>query len=195
MVSKYGYRLETMPSRATGQQAYEAGSLPKESTRPGRRNRPSAPKPKRLATGRNTTISKPNSSTATHKDPPASCPPACVPPRTTTGWTASSGGSLLPEAVKNGALIPVMALLNFSFLVIVVALWGLVYLGQQGLWWRVVMVVVGGIILALISYRAAVVQAQDYGERVRSAIDLYRFDLLKAFSSVKEGDVLSLPRP
>jgi hypothetical protein len=102
---------------------------------------------------------------------------------------------LLPEAVKNGALIPVMALLNFSFLVIVVALWGLVYLGQQGLWWRVVMVVVGGIILALISYRAAVVQAQDYGERVRSAIDLYRFDLLKAFSSVKEGDVLSLPRP
>jgi hypothetical protein len=42
------------------------------------------------------------------------------------------------------------------------------------------MVVVVGIVLALISYRAAVAQAQDYGERVRSAIDLYRFDLLKA---------------
>jgi hypothetical protein len=42
------------------------------------------------------------------------------------------------------------------------------------------MVVVGGIILALISYRAAVAQAQDYGDRIRSAMDLYRFDLLKS---------------
>lgn len=90
---------------------------------------------------------------------------------------------LLPEAMRkeiDGALIPVMALLNFSSLVMVVALWGLAYLSQQGLWWRAVMVVVGGVILALISYRAAVAQAQDYGERIRSAIDLYRFDLLKA---------------
>ena len=38
----------------------------------------------------------------------------------------------------------------------------------------------GGIILAFISYRAAVAQAENYGENIRAAIDLYRFDLLKA---------------
>jgi hypothetical protein len=89
---------------------------------------------------------------------------------------------LLPEAVKkevDGALTPVVAMLNFSSLVLIVAFWSLIYLGQERLWWQAIMVVVGGIILALISYRAAVAQAQDYGDRIRSAMDLYRFDLLK----------------
>jgi hypothetical protein len=90
---------------------------------------------------------------------------------------------LLPEAVKteiDGALTLVVALLNFSLLMVLVALGGSVYLGIEGNWLRILLVALGGIGLSFVSYRAAVAQAQDYGERIRSAIDLYRFDLLKA---------------
>jgi hypothetical protein len=90
---------------------------------------------------------------------------------------------LLPEAVKkeiDGALMPVVALLNFSLLMVLAALVGSFYLGYGGFWWRSLLIFLGGLCLSLVSYHAAVSQAQDYGERIRSAIDLYRFDLLKS---------------
>jgi len=90
---------------------------------------------------------------------------------------------LMPEAVQKDideSLTPMVAMLNFSSLIVVVALCSFAYLSQMGQWWRGLLVIVGGIILALASYRAAVAQAQSYGERIRSAIDLYRFDLLKS---------------
>ena len=89
----------------------------------------------------------------------------------------------LPEAVQNDiddSLTPMVALLNFSTLIILVGLGSMVYLGQIGQWKQALTVFVGGIILALVSYWSAVAQAQSYGERIRSAVDLYRFSLLKS---------------
>jgi len=90
---------------------------------------------------------------------------------------------LLPEKVQEEveeALTPMVALLNFSSLVAIVSIGGSLYLGGLGFLKEAVLVFAGGVVLAFISYRAAVSQAQSYGERIRSAVDLYRFDLLKS---------------
>jgi hypothetical protein len=101
---------------------------------------------------------------------------------------------LLPDNVRNevdDSLVPIVALLNFSSLIIVVAIIGSVYLWKEDLNWQIPLeqvwmvhvwpvLLIGGLLLAWISYRAAVSQAQAYGEKIRAAIDLYRFDLLKA---------------
>lgn len=91
--------------------------------------------------------------------------------------------SLLPDRMRkevNESLIPVVALLNFASLIVAVAIFGSAYLWQVGYNWQAWLVMMVSIILAFISYRAAVAQAENYGETVRAAIDLYRFDLLKA---------------
>ena len=75
-----------------------------------------------------------------------------------------------------------VAMLNFSSLVLLISLACVMYLGWVGLWWRVLVVALGGILLALVSYRACVAQALSYGDRIRSTVDLYRFKLLKALS-------------
>lgn len=90
---------------------------------------------------------------------------------------------LLPETMKKeieGALIPIVALLNFSLLMFLVAVGGSIYLACEGFWQSILLVGLGGLGLSFISYRAAVAQAKDYGELIRSAIDIYRFNLLKA---------------
>jgi hypothetical protein len=90
---------------------------------------------------------------------------------------------LLSEATKkdlNESIITMVALLNFSSLIIFVSLAGLAYLGQKGLWWQSFMVFGIGIVLAFVSYRAAASHAYSYVERTRSTVDLYRFDLLES---------------
>jgi hypothetical protein len=90
---------------------------------------------------------------------------------------------LLPEALKKEveeSVTPMVALLNFSSLIAIVSVLSSVCLGRTGLGKQGILVILAGLALAVISYRSAVAQAQDYGERIRSAVDLYRFDLLKA---------------
>ncbi len=90
---------------------------------------------------------------------------------------------LLPEAVQkdiNESVTPIMAMLNFSTLIIFVGLGSTIYMGQIGQWPQCLLVLSGGIILSLVSYWSAVALARSYGERIRSAVDLYRFDLLKS---------------
>ena len=90
---------------------------------------------------------------------------------------------LLPEAVQKDideSVTPMVAMLNFSTLIMLVGLGSAVYLGQMGKWLQGLTVFVGGIILALVSYWSTVAQAQSYGEKIRSAVDLYRFCLLKS---------------
>jgi hypothetical protein len=90
---------------------------------------------------------------------------------------------LLPEAVQkevDESVKPMVALLNFSSLIAFVSILGSLYLGYEGLWQEGLWIVIGGLVLAFVSYRLAVAQSRDYGEKIRSAVDLYRFDLLKA---------------
>lgn len=90
---------------------------------------------------------------------------------------------LLPEKAHEEveeALTPMVALLNFTSLVAIISIGGSLYLGGLGFQKEAVLVFVGGVVLAFISYRAAVSQAQSYGERIRSAVDLYRFELLRS---------------
>jgi hypothetical protein len=93
--------------------------------------------------------------------------------------------SVLPEAVQKGtedALTPLLALLNLTTLTSLVAMGGAIYLwrNQVGGWQGLVTVLVAGLLLARLSYLGAVAQARGYGQHIRAAADLYRFDLLKA---------------
>ena len=92
---------------------------------------------------------------------------------------------LLPEAVQTrieDALTPLLALLNLATLISLVSVDGVLYLwrARAGGWWGPIAVLAGGLFLAWLSYQGAVTQAWEYGQRIRSAIDLYRLDLLKA---------------
>ena len=92
---------------------------------------------------------------------------------------------LLPEAVQKGieaALTPLFALLNLASLIGLVAVGGSIHLWQcQAVGWLVPLaVLVIGLVLARLSYLGAVAQARGYGQQIRAAVDLYRFDLLKA---------------
>lgn len=90
---------------------------------------------------------------------------------------------LLPDVVRkeiDESLVSLVALLNFTSLIVAVAIFGSYSLRQSGLYRLAWLELFVGIILAYISYRAAVLQAEDYGESIRAAIDLYRFNLLKA---------------
>ncbi len=92
---------------------------------------------------------------------------------------------VLPEAVRQGiegAMIPLLALLNLATLASLVAAGGAIYLWQSraGEWWGVLGVLIVGLLFARLCYLGAVAQARGYGQQVRTAVDLYRFDLLKA---------------
>jgi hypothetical protein len=91
--------------------------------------------------------------------------------------------ALLPETFRtqvDAALTPVLAMLNLSMMLTVLALGGgIAVLFTNRLWWLFVTVFFGGLLLARICYLAAVSQAADYGESVRVAFDLYRYDILK----------------
>lgn len=90
---------------------------------------------------------------------------------------------LLPDVVRNEvneSMVPIVTLLNLASLTAVVAILGSLYFIFENLSWQALFLSFGGLLLALISYRAAVSQAINYGENIRMAIDLYRFNLLKA---------------
>lgn len=92
---------------------------------------------------------------------------------------------LLPEAVQQGiedALTPLLALLNLATLMGLVAVGGAIYLwrNQAGGWQGSVAVLIVGLLLARLFYLGAAAQARGYGQQIRAAIDLYRFELLTA---------------
>lgn len=93
---------------------------------------------------------------------------------------------LLPEksqAAVDDALITVVSLLNFALLTIYVAADVALYLNgcriPYRLWWALGALALG-ILLILVAYRGAVAQARSYGQHIRTAVDLYRFQLLTA---------------
>lgn len=91
---------------------------------------------------------------------------------------------LLPEAAQEGMediLIPFLALLNLATWASAVTIVGVIYILRARLgWWQPLAVLLGGLLLFWTAYRGAVAQARGYGQQIRAAVDLYRFDLLKA---------------
>jgi hypothetical protein len=91
--------------------------------------------------------------------------------------------TLLPESFRSQldtALTPLLALLNLSMLLTLLAVGGGVsLLLTDKAWWWGVFVFLAGLVLARACYVAAANQAADYGQFVRVAFDLYRHDILK----------------
>ena len=93
---------------------------------------------------------------------------------------------LLPEEHRKAvddALTTMVSLLNFATLMIYVAVDVTVYLSRcriaYRVGWAAGALALGGLLVA-VAYRGAAVQARSYGQQIRTAIDLYRFELLKA---------------
>lgn len=91
--------------------------------------------------------------------------------------------AVLPAAVRtqvDGALTPMLAMLNLSItLALVAAASGVAMIAMHGLRWQFGAFLLAEVVLARVCYLAACTQAVDYGATVRVAFDLYRFDLLK----------------
>lgn len=91
---------------------------------------------------------------------------------------------LLPVGVQNGvqdSVASMLALLNSTTLIGCVAIEGAIYLWRsQSQWWPPLIVLGGGLLVAVVAYQGAVAQAWTYGQHIRVAVDLYRFDLLRA---------------
>jgi hypothetical protein len=93
--------------------------------------------------------------------------------------------ALLPEEMREGiedALTPLFALLNLATLVGLMALGGPIYLWRSGVggWGKPAAVLAAGLLLSRLLYLGAVAQARGYGQQIRAAVDLYRFELLQA---------------
>lgn len=95
---------------------------------------------------------------------------------------------LLPEALRaqlDGALTPLIALINLSFLSALLALAGgpfLVVIDRSAAdqpMWLFLAVLLGGLLVARLCYEAAIVQASDYGSLLRVAFDLHRHKILE----------------
>lgn len=97
---------------------------------------------------------------------------------------------ILPDTVQkqiDESQAPMLALLNFATGIGVISIVGSIYLGMQymGSWgyWAFLAAfttLMVGITLTNLAYRGAVSHAKVYGVLIRSAVDTYRFDLLKA---------------
>ncbi len=93
---------------------------------------------------------------------------------------------LLPEALQQAVddgLTTIVSLLNLSALMIYVSVDVAVYLSSRHIphraWWAAGAMALGGL-LCFAAYQGAVAQARSYGQQIRTAIDLHRFELLKA---------------
>lgn len=100
---------------------------------------------------------------------------------------------ILPEAVQkqiDDSQAPMLALLNFTTGIVIVTVFGSIYLGKQfvdlwGFWWAILVAcitLIAGITLTTLAYQGAVSHAKIYGVLIRSAVDTYRLDLLKALN-------------
>lgn len=91
--------------------------------------------------------------------------------------------ALMPEIFRtqvDTALTPMLAMLNLSMILILLALGGgIAVIVIHWLWWVFLVTVLGGLLLAWVCYRAAISQAGDYCVAVQVAFDLYRYDVLK----------------
>jgi hypothetical protein len=91
--------------------------------------------------------------------------------------------ALLPEAIRtqvDAALTPILAMLNLSIMLTLLALGsGVALIVMNRMRWHVGSGLLAALLLARVCYLAACTQAVDYGATVRVAFDLYRFDLLK----------------
>jgi hypothetical protein len=93
--------------------------------------------------------------------------------------------NVLPECTRkeiNETILSMIALLNFATLLGLISIFVFIYLGliKHNIMWQLWMILVFGIFLSYLSYLGAVSQAVNYGILFRSAVDLYRFELLKA---------------
>jgi hypothetical protein len=96
---------------------------------------------------------------------------------------------VLPEEFAeqvDASLIPMIALLNLSLAMGIVALGGGGYLFAASRGFGFVIPLLGGMLLAWMCYQAALSQAVGYGNFIRVAFDYYRHDVI---------DQLGLPRP
>ena len=89
----------------------------------------------------------------------------------------------LPQAEQariEDALTMMIALLNLAALLLCVALDTAIYLllCHQPAWSGVALT--AGLLLAWLAWQGAVIQARSYGQRLRTAIDLHRFEVLEA---------------
>ena len=91
--------------------------------------------------------------------------------------------SLLPETFRtqvDTALTPMIAVLNLSTIVSVVALVGAVSALPIGRpWWLFLTILIAGLLLARVCYLASISQAVSYGQFLRVGFDLYRHEILK----------------
>lgn len=90
---------------------------------------------------------------------------------------------LLPGELRgqiDAALVPVIALLNFTTLLTFTAVVGGAYVAaRDDRWWLFLLVFGGGLGLARLCYSAAVAQAVEYGLLLRAAFDLHRHAVLR----------------
>lgn len=90
---------------------------------------------------------------------------------------------LLPDVVRgqiDASLVPMVCLLNLATACVLAALFGGGYLAwTDHREWLFAGVLLGGLLLARLFYRAAVSQAVGYGNLIRTAFDLCRHALLK----------------
>jgi len=77
---------------------------------------------------------------------------------------------------------------RFCAMFLLATLVSIAFLAAHG-WW--LMVAVGTLLLAWMSYRGALAAASGYGQAVESAFDLHRFDLVRALHLPVPGDLAS----
>lgn len=90
---------------------------------------------------------------------------------------------LLPDDIQKAirdALTPMLMMLNLATLAVMLDLVGTVYLLVYQRWWAALAVLVLCPLVAWLSYEGAVTQGRAYGQTIRAAVDLHRFDLLSA---------------
>jgi hypothetical protein len=93
------------------------------------------------------------------------------------------------QEVLGGAQAPMMGLLNLSVVFTMLALIGAVVLVAGGQWAVAIAVLVGGLILAWLCYRAAVSQAAELGSLLRVGFDLYRHEILRQMDQEVPDDL------
>jgi hypothetical protein len=102
---------------------------------------------------------------------------------------------LLPKDFRtqiDGALTPVLALLNLSLVFIFLAFGGAIAILLSTVsWWWGLASLVGGLLLSWACYMAAVTQALDYGDLIRVAFDLYRHAILKQMGIAVPDNLIS----